>query len=584
MKNSRKSFLFLLSLGIFYFVFQVPAVAQIEENDHLRIHRVFIQKSTNKFENEAIEILNALKINTKIFSLQFQTKSGNASRYAIFLHGLQVHKGYLVVWKEKNDFSKILVPTFNFESAGQLAMPSLSETKKDFLYAFKDDQWIRLQAKVREQGNDIKNSWLDYYDENGEIQFSDDWLLKAGPDSLVKATVFRPDPVSKYQMTYGGQLRDKGDSTSSFLDAAMDTVSIKVKLENDTFSLQNQWFKLGDYALPNKPLAKKINPDFCFKRDNPFFEEVNVFYHLNLFRTFIDSLGFSQMANYQLRIDAHGMDGADQSAYSPVQDILAYGDGNVDDAEDAGVIVHEYCHALANSAIQFGNSGSERRALEEGFCDYLAGSYCKSISNWNWESLFKWDGHNEFWSGRNLLSPKVYPVDLSGQIHADGEIFSSALSHIELQIGRKKTHQLLLNSLPFFIPGMKMRQATLIMLQSDSTLFNGDDVAFMNTAFLNRGIHPSQIIVSGELEAKDVTAKNIRILQMQGKLTVKNIGKESGDVFILDQNGRVLRKISEFSPMQEISIPNKGMPNGLYIVRFIGAKSSDIQRFIKTSD
>jgi hypothetical protein len=290
------------------------------------------------------------------------------------------------------------------------------------------------------------------------------------------------------------------------------------------------------------------------------------------------------MANYQLRIDAHGMDGADQSAYSSVQDVLAYGDGNVDDAEDAGVIVHEYCHALANSAIPFGNSGPERRALEEGLCDYLAGSYCKSISDWNWENLFKWDGHNEFWAGRNLLTSKVYPMDLSGQIHSDGEIFSSALSHIELQIGRKKTHQILLNSLPFFIPGMKMRQATLVMLQSDSILFNGADIPFMNTALLNRGIHPSQIIVSDNPVFGVGKEKNIRILQIEGKRIIRNIGKETGEAFILDQNGRVLQKISEFSPMQEISIPNKGMPNGLYIVRFIGSKSSDIKRFIKTSE
>jgi hypothetical protein len=569
---------------MFFYGFLMPVIAQEEDKEGLKVVRILIPKGTNHIENTEIEVLNALKINAKIFSLQFQAKSGNASRYAILLYGLPVHHGYLVVWKENNDFSKVLVPDFNFKSAELLTRPSISKSKKGLVYAFLNQKWIQLQARQREKGNDIKNSWLDYYDENEEIHFSEDWLLKAGPDSLVQATVFRPDPASKYQMSYGGALRDKGDSTSSFLDAAMDTVAIKVKFENDTFSLQNQWFKLGDYALPNKPIAKKVNPDFCFKRDNPFFEEVNVFYHLNRFRTFIDSLGFLQLANYQLPIDAHGMDGADQSAYSPVQDILAYGDGNVDDAEDAGVIVHEYCHALANSAIPFGNSGSERRALEEGFCDYLAGSYCKSISNWNWESLFKWDGHNEFWTGRNLLTSKVYPVDLSGQIHSDGEIFSSALSHIELQIGRKKTHQILLNSLPFFIPGMRMRQASMVLLHSDSTLFNGADIPLINTSLLNRGIHPSQIIVSDNPVFERGKEKNIRILQVEGKTIVRNIGKETGDAFILDQNGRVLRKISGFSPKQEIKLLNTGNSNGLYLIRFVGPKAFEIQRFIKTAD
>jgi hypothetical protein len=58
-------------------------------------------------------------------------------------------------------------------------------------------------------------------------------------------------------------------------------------------------------------------------RNHAGFEEVNIFYHLNSYREFLDSLGFGDLADYQLKVDAHGMDGADQSAYSPLQDVLA---------------------------------------------------------------------------------------------------------------------------------------------------------------------------------------------------------------------------------------------------------------------
>ena len=584
MKISKQSFLFLFLGGFLFYSFPFPALALEEEISPLKNQRIFISENFNHIQNEGINILNALRIPTKIFSLKPQTQSGKSSRYAILLHGIPVYQGYLVVWKESNGFANVLLPDFNFASASELTVSNkVTENGKSF-YAFREGKWKRITAHVRAQGNDIKNSDIDYYDENGDFVFTEDWLLKAGPDSVIKGTIFRPDPVSRIRIPYGGNLTDRGDSTSSFLDAALDTVFIKVKFESDTFSLENQWFKLGDFALPVKPLAKRISADYCFKRDNPFFEEFNVYYHLNQFRAYIDSLGFAELANYQLRIDAHGMDGADQSAYSPVQDVLAYGDGNVDDAEDAGVIVHEYCHALAHSAISFGNSGNERRALEEGFCDYLAGSYCKSISDWNWEKLFKWDGHNEFWAGRSLLSSKVYPADLVGQMHRDGEIFSSALSNIELQIGRKKTHQILLNSLPFFIPNMGMRQAARVMFHSDSTLFNGANNVAMTSAFQNRGIHPNQIIVSNDFEYRNPVQNSILVFQIEGKVFLKNNGKESGEAFLLDQNGRVLQKISGLLPGQQVSISNKATPDGLYLIRFIGSKQTDIQRFIKISN
>ena len=54
---------------------------------------------------------------------------------------------------------------------------------------------------------------------------------------------------------------------------------------------------------------------------------------------------------------------------------LLFGEGGVDDAEDADVIIHEYAHAISYAASPETNSGTERRGLDEGLGDYFAAIY-----------------------------------------------------------------------------------------------------------------------------------------------------------------------------------------------------------------
>jgi hypothetical protein len=245
-----------------------------------------------------------------------------------------------------------------------------------------------------------------------------------------------------------------------------------------------------------------------------------------------------------------------------------------------GVIIHEYCHALAQSAIPFGNSGMERRSLEEGFCDYLAGSYCKSLSNWQWERLFKWDGNNEFWGGRSLVTSKMYPNDLVGQIHRDGEIFSSALMGIELLIGRRKTHQILLESMPFFLPNMTMRQAAKILLSTDSSIFGGVNNEFISQILLSKGLHPSQVIVSNEFTGKSIAGTKIRIQQQEEMLKIKNTSNGSGNILLLDQNGRILKQVLNLPGNSETGISTGDLNAGVFLIKFSGSTHYEIQRIV----
>ncbi|MEZ4916786.1 MAG: hypothetical protein R2836_07345 [Chitinophagales bacterium] len=53
----------------------------------------------------------------------------------------------------------------------------------------------------------------------------------------------------------------------------------------------------------------------------------------------------------QISVDTHGNNGADNSFFSPATPLrLIFGEGGVDDAEDADVIIHEYGHAISHFA------------------------------------------------------------------------------------------------------------------------------------------------------------------------------------------------------------------------------------------
>ena len=66
--------------------------------------------------------------------------------------------------------------------------------------------------------------------------------------------------------------------------------------------------------------------------------------------------------------------GTDNSYPGRSTDVIRFGKGGVDDAEDAEVILHEYAHAMVDSQVPpFGIGGSlEAASIGEGFADYWA--------------------------------------------------------------------------------------------------------------------------------------------------------------------------------------------------------------------
>jgi hypothetical protein len=193
-----------------------------------------------------------------------------------------------------------------------------------------------------------------------------------------------------------------------------------------------------------------------------------VYYTIDKNQMYIQSLGFSNIDNRQHRFDAHGYNGADNSHYiaSPVgAGYITYGDGGVDDAEDADIILHEYGHSIQDNSthgIYFGVAnngyGDETGAMGEGFGDFWAasgGHDSSVVHGFPPAYVGEWDAKGYSPTGypylRIVNTGKIYPADMVNEVHSDGEIWSAALWDIFQAVGRTVTDRIVLYS-HFLVP------------------------------------------------------------------------------------------------------------------------------------
>ena len=250
---------------------------------------------------------------------------------------------------------------------------------------------------------------------------------------------------------------------------------LPVDFSGGSFNLVNADFIISEFSLPFTNPANSATDSFDFTRNLTEFEDVNAFYHLNNFKSYWESLGFTNLASEVILVDAHGNNGADNSFFTPTSPPrLVFGEGGVDDAEDADVIIHEYGHAISAFAAPETNSGDERRALDEGFGDYLATTYSRQYDNFEANKVFSWDGHNEFWAGRISNSNKT-KLDLSSNqnIYFNGEIWSAVLNDLYLDLGATVADQLAIEVMYYNMPNSSLTQAAFNLFLADTLLFNG---------------------------------------------------------------------------------------------------------------
>jgi len=219
-----------------------------------------------------------------------------------------------------------------------------------------------------------------------------------------------------------------------------------------------------------------------------------VYYHIDTNQRYIQSLGFTNINNRPILVDPHGLNGADNSYYldSPVgAGYLAFGKGNVDHAEDADIILHEYGHAILNNQApgMYKGCTTESGAMDEGFGDYWAASstFSMTLSN-GLDPACLADWYSAPGCLRRLDSTKHYPEAKTGECHADGEIWSAVLWEILSYYGGTYPDKVILQS-HFLVPsGPTFQDGALALLQADQQINNGGGHRNICTIMRKRGI------------------------------------------------------------------------------------------------
>jgi hypothetical protein len=297
-----------------------------------------------------------------------------------------------------------------------------------------------------------------------------------------KGRVFDPNPVVTLNDT---SLRDN----SQIPDSAYSEVTLR-DLDG---SGQIQGPFVSTKSTNNR--VKRANLDFRFKRENRSFKEVMVYFHIDRVQRHIQELGFNNVLNRAIPVNVDGRSD-DNSDYSPLTKSLTFGTGGVDDAEDAEIILHEYGHAIQDDQVSGFGAKMEGKAMGEGFGDYMAASFFfdhkpaamrPTVGNWD---ATAYSGANPPFL-RRLDSNKLYPRDLVGEEHADGEIWSACLWQIRAAVGRQAADKLVLAHHFLVDAQAGLEDAAKALITADAQLNHGRNTSDIRKVFVARGILPN---------------------------------------------------------------------------------------------
>ncbi|HET6568941.1 MAG TPA: peptidase M4 [Rhodothermales bacterium] len=321
--------------------------------------------------------------------------------------------------------------------------------------------------------------------------------------------VFDPDPLTTAGVPYGGTYTDQNDADTPELTAQLKTVPLRdLTFRNGAYRLEGPYVQItGDTLVGGTAYTPPAETDpnaFRYTRSDDRFEAVMAYYHIDTAQRYVQSLGMGRpIHDYPIRVNPHGFDQQDNSNFFPFKDAIAFGEGGIDDAEDAAVIWHEYAHALLEADDPgLISSGGESLALHEGWADYWADSYVRNLIETgavparDWRHLFNWDGNNPPWCGRTLDHPGHYPDDVAydppdgcslSLPYQKGLLWATTTMEIYTALGRTVSDRLNLASHAYLGVPATMRDAAEAILQADADLYGGSHTDALTTILGSRG-------------------------------------------------------------------------------------------------
>ena len=304
--------------------------------------------------------------------------------------------------------------------------------------------------------------------------------------SLVKSVtghgqVFSPNPVVGL---HDEALRDRSDADQAVLTPAYRTVTLT--------GLDTSGKLRGTYArIQNSNVASSSTHRFVYTRHDDRFEQVSAYADITDAQAYLHSLGFTDVNTDSQKVKTDTIPD-DNSFYDPATDMITFGNGGVDDAEDQEVVWHELGHAIQDSQVPGFGTGEQAGAIGEGFGDYWAVTMSQPVSNgFDLPCVADWDATSYTSGPRHCLrrtDGTKTTADIDGEVHDDGEIWSRALWDIHRALGRTKADRVIVESQFDYSPGTSFAAAARHVVSTAAALYGSAASTKVHQAFVARRI------------------------------------------------------------------------------------------------
>jgi hypothetical protein len=328
-----------------------------------------------------------------------------------------------------------------------------------------------LAWKVVVRPEDPEGSWEVFVDAE------DKTVLQAEETSLAASgsgKVFKPDPLHSKKVAYGGGYVDNNNADSPQLTAERkDVVLQDITYENGRYSLKGPNCVLWDitgYGGTTDVFPALTTNTFNYTRSMLGFEDVMCYYYVDLSARYMKNLGYWNTGLDGMKIDPHGE--SDHNAYFRTADNwITMGEDGIDAAEDAGVILHEYCHAMQQNLR---GMPIPRSSIGEGNSDYWAASYATTVTPdaWSWDLVSYWFNGATPMDQRSVNASFTYYI-YPWNVYTNAPLWSSALMNIWWKLGKATTDKIFLETLCDIDPTPTMPRAAMTFINSDFDLFGG---------------------------------------------------------------------------------------------------------------
>lgn len=306
-----------------------------------------------------------------------------------------------------------------------------------------------------------------------------------------QARVFMVNPVQ----SSGDQTLTDGKDAATAVPASAYATAVLRNLDASG-GLSGRWVSVRSDTGSSAKIADAASYD----RHDDQFEQVMAYFWVNESQEYLQSLGFGTElpgANDRVQPVRINQWGADNSFFTDKKAEIRFGKGGVDDAEDAEVVMHEYGHAVHHAQVPGFGTSVEAGSIGEAFGDYLAvevGTNAATRYGWPLKAdlacVADWDAVPYSAAPhclRRIDGDKTY-ADRTGEVHADGEIWSRALLDIRTALGPRVADRIIVNAQFGFAPDTSFSAAANTTIATAQRMYGASAADAVRAAFKAREI------------------------------------------------------------------------------------------------